>query len=211
MAVQDKIGEVILYIVRHGNVAMDSKGTIRGLVNASLDEEGRKQAEELEEFFKDIQLGGVATDDLDRTQLTALPVADDKKLDLVIDVDLRSWDVGSDLEGKSIEKNRDEIVKLKTQPWMIPVGGQSWEEFERQATSGLNRYMVKGMEGSYPWMIVAHGSFIQVAAAELKFMDKSAEYDATPVEPSGIIAVYLARAGAQMKILRGEKGKSTDE
>jgi broad specificity phosphatase PhoE len=203
--VQDKIGQVILYIMRHGNVAMDSKGTMRGLMNPTLDDKGRKQAEEVAEFFKDIQLSGVVSDDLERTIQTSLPIAEQKHLELQIDVELRSWDVGSDLEGKSIEKNRDAIVRLKTQPWIIPVGGQSWGNYEQQCVDCLDRYMAKGMDSSYPWLITAHGSFIQVVAAHLKFMKKSLEYDETPVEPSGIIAVYLTRAGAEMKILRGAK------
>lgn len=203
--VQDKIGQVILYIMRHGNVAMDSKGTMRGLMNPTLDDKGRKQAEEVAEFFKDIQLSGVVSDDLERTIQTSLPIAEQKHLELQIDVELRSWDVGSDLEGKSIEKNRDAIVRLKTQPWIIPVGGQSWGNYEQQCVDCLDRYMAKGMDSSYPWLITAHGSFIQVVAAHLKFMKKSLEYDGTPVEPSGIIAVYLTRAGAEMKILRGAK------
>jgi|SRR5882724_472358 len=210
MSVSDKIGSVLLYVVRHANVGMDSKGTMRGLENPSLDAKGGKQRDELAEYFSNVSLSGIATDDLERTQQTVLPIADAQKLELQIDIDLRSWDVGTELEGKSIETHKAEIIKLKTQPWLVPVGGQSWGEFEGQATEALYRYVHRGMDSAFPWLICEHGSFIQVTAVQLKMMEKKAEYDATPIEPSGIIGVYLTRTGLQGRILRGKKD-STDE
>jgi len=210
MAVSDKIGAVLLYIVRHANVAMDSKGTMRGLENPSLDAKGEKQRDELSDYFRDIQLSGIAADDLDRTQQTVLPIADAQGLELTIDLGLRSWDVGTELEGKSIEGHKAEIIRLKTQPWLVPVGGQAWGEYEGQSIETLYRYVHRGMDSAFPWLICWHGSGIQIAAVELKLMDKKHEYDSTPIEPSGIIAVYLMRTGLKARILRGAKG-GTDE
>jgi broad specificity phosphatase PhoE len=205
MGVSDKIGSVLLYGVRHANVAEDKKGTIRGTLNPSIDEKGEKQRDELGEFFEDIALSGIATDDLARTQETVLPIAEAKNLELQVDIDLRSWDVGPELEKKSIETHKQEIIRLKTQPWMVPIGGQSWGEYEGQALTGFYRYLHKGMDSAFPWLIGIHGSLIQVVAVELKFVEKKYEYDATPMEPSGVFAVYLTRQGLMMKILRGEK------
>jgi broad specificity phosphatase PhoE len=210
MAVSDKIGQVILYVLRHANVAADKKGTIRGTTNPSLDEKGRKQAGEAREFFKDIALSWIATDDLKRTEQTVLPIADEKQLEVEIDVELRSWDVGPDLENKSIEAKRDEIAKLKSQPWLIPVGGMSWADYEEQVDDALFGYTRRGMETLFPGLIGVHGSFIQVMAVKLGFMEKTVEYDQTPVEPSGIIGVYLTRLGLRMKILWGAKDVSEE-
>src|SRR5437899_2914152 len=112
---------------------MDTKGIMRGLDNPSLDAKGEKQRDELLEYFRDIPLSGIATDDLDRTQQTVLPIAEAKNLELQIDLGLRSWDVGPDLEGKSIETHKREIIRFKTQPWLVPVGGESWGGYENQA------------------------------------------------------------------------------
>ena len=210
MAVSDKIGGILLYILRHANVSEDAKGTMRGLKNPSLDEKGEKQRDELGDYFRDIPLSGIACDDLDRTQQTVLPIADSHKLELQIDLDLRSWDIGPDLEGKSIEGHKAEILRLKTQPWIVPVGGQNWGGYEGQSIEALYRYVHKGMDSAYPWLICWHGSGIQVAAVELKLMEKTHEYDITPIEPSGIIAVYLMRTGLRARILRGAQG-GTDE
>ena len=206
MAISDKVGSVLLYGVRHAQVAMDAKGTMRGLENPSLDEKGEKQRDELLDYFKDIPLSGIATDDLDRTQQTVLPIAEAKALELQVDIDLRSWDVGPELEGKSIETHKAEIIRLKTQPWLVPVGGQSWDSYRDTVLEAFYRYIHRGMDAAFPWLNSWHGSFIQIVAVELKMMEKNNEYDATPIEPSGIIAVYLTRQGLKGKILRGGKG-----
>jgi broad specificity phosphatase PhoE len=208
MAVSDKIGQVLLYGVRHAQVAMDAKGTMRGLENPSLDEKGEKQRDELLDYFRDIPLSGIATDDLDRTQQTVLPIAEAKNLELQVDLGLRSWDVGTELEGKSIEGHKAEIIRLKTQPWLVPVGGKSWESYRDQVLESFYRYVRRGMDSAFPWLNGWHGSYVQIVAVELKIMEKKSEYDATPMEPSGILAVYLTRTGLKGKILRGAKGGS---
>ena len=210
MAVSDKIGGILLYLVRHGNVAEDKAGVIRGTLNPSLDAKGEKQRDELADYFKDIPLSGIVTDDLARTQETVLPIAEQKNLEVLVDIDLRSWDVGADLEDKSIETHKQEIIKLKTQPWLVPVGGQAWGEYEGQALEAFYRYVHRGMDSAFPWLAGVHGSLLQVVAVELKLMEKKYEYDATPIEPSGIIGVYLTRTGLKLRVLRGNKGRSDE-
>lgn len=208
MAVSDRIGSVILYIVRHAEVKKDREGKMRGLLNDPLDEKGERQANQLAELFADKYIGGVYTDDLKRTKQTVEPIA--AKCDLVMNIDpeLRSWDVGA-LEGKSIEANKDKIKSFKSQPDRIPVGGQSWRSYIEQVRRFFQRYWTMGLE-SGPILLVLHGSGIQLIWQMLGAMDATAEYDQTPLEPSGVAAIYLGREGPVVKVIRGGKNNKDE-
>ena len=205
MEASDKIGGILLYIVRHCEVDSDGEGKIRGLQNQSLNEEGDRQCAELAEFFKDIPISAVYSDDLKRTYHTAITIAHTHDLEVTQDVDLRSWDVGSDLEGRSIEANEDEIRELKLQPDKIPVGGESWAEFERKAISTFEKYTSKALDASAPIVIVIHGSGIQAIWDYLGIVEKSGAYDATPIDTAGIAAISMTRRGFSVKVLKGAK------
>lgn len=205
MSVTDKIGQVLLYGIRHAHVKEDSEGTIRGTLNPSLDEEGEEQARDLAQWFENKPLSFVVTDDLDRTEQTAMPIANQQQLEIMRDIGLRSWDVGPDLEGRSIKANEDEIARLKLQPMRIPVGGQSWQDYEEQINDVFDRYSTMAFETPHPGALVLHGSGIQIIADRLGLQEKNPAYDATPVEPAGVFAVYLMRNGLRCRVLRGAK------
>lgn len=203
MAVSDKIGSIILYIVRHAEIKKDAEGKMRGLLNDPLDAKGEKQAQQLADLFRDRYVSAVYSDDLKRTKQTLEPIAAAKDLVINIDCDLRSWDVGA-LEGKSIEANKDKIKAFKSQPDTIPVGGQSWRDYIEQVRRFFSRYWTMGLE-SGPLMLVLHGSGIQLIWQMLGAMEASAEYDQTPLEPAGVAAIYLGREGPVVKVIRGGK------
>jgi broad specificity phosphatase PhoE len=206
----DKIGEIVLYIIRHAEVKNDKQKLIRGLSNQGLDDKGQEQAKELADFFSDRPLSGIYTDDLKRAYQTALPIAAEQDLEVEIDAMLRSWDVGSDLEGKPIEKNRDEIAELRQQPDKIPPGGQSWADYTKQVESWFTRYVTQGMDNDDPVAVVTHGSAIQVLWNGLGEEVDADKYDEIPLEPAGVAGIYLTRFGQKVRILRG-KGVALDE
>src|SRR6266446_6771477 len=160
--VTDKIGQPLMYLVRHATIDLDVEGKIRGTQNEPLNEQGEDEAAELGEFFADLPVSAVYSDDLDRTYHTAIRIAHGKDLEVTQDINLRSWDVGSDLEGLSIAANEAEIKELKFQPDKIPVGGQSWNSFEKQTVKAFEKYVAKAMTASAPIIVVMHGSGIQV-------------------------------------------------
>lgn len=183
----------------------DAEGTVRGLLNEGLSDEGERQCAELADYFKDIPISAVYSDDLKRSYHTAITIAHTHDLEVTQDIDLRSWDLGSDLEGRSITANEDEIRELKLQPSKIPVGGESWGEFERKAISAFERYTSKALDASAPIVIVLHGSGIQVIWQYIGESEKNGAYDDTPMETSGIAAIYMTRKGFSVKVLRGAK------
>ena len=200
-----KIGAPILYIVRHAQNDDDKNDRIRGLKDQPLNDTGEKQLEALRAFFSDRPVLGVYTDDLSRTRATANAIAMACRCGVETDIGLRSWDVGSKLEGKSMAAHKLEIQELKIQPAKVPVGGQSWAEFERQAGDAIERAVRRGMEASAPVCIVTHGSVIQLFFQMYGAWDENAAYDHTPLDQTGVGALYLTRDGMECKILRGAK------
>lgn len=201
----DKLGEPLLYVIRHANVELDDKGAIRGLLDAHLDEKGEAQAKELADFFADSPVSAIYVDDLARTYQTALPLADSKHIEIKKDIALRSWDAGTELEGRLIEANKARIRELKMQPWLVPVGGEAWASFEEKILRAFYGYVSAAMEASSPIALVLHGSGIQVISAELGLIEKSPAYDHTPLEPAGVMAISLSRKGLTPKLTKGAK------
>lgn len=194
-----------MYLVRHCLVDLDEEERIRGTQNVPLNDEGEEESAEVADFFRDIPISAIYSDDLDRTYHTAIAIAKEKNLPVKKDIRLRSWDVGSDLEGKSIDANHLEIRKLKMQPHLIPVGGDSWGSYERSAEGTFEKYTRIALDAEEPIILVLHGSLIQLFWQLMGQKTDSHAYDDTPIEPSGIIAVYLARKGYQTRILREAK------
>lgn len=203
------LGEVMMYIVRHALVDLDEENKIRGTQNVPLNDEGEEEARELAEFFKDIPLSAVYSDDLDRSYHTAIAIAQAKGLPVAQDIALRSWDVGSDLEGRSIDAHHLEIREFKMQPHLIPKGGESWGSYQEKALRTLVRYTEIALVSGKPIVLVIHGSLIQLWWQMMGQEKTDHSYDDTPVEPSGVIAVYASRQGYKTRILRDEK-EATD-
>jgi broad specificity phosphatase PhoE len=200
-----KIGAPILYVVRHAQNDDDANDRIRGLKDQPLNETGEKQLEALRDFFSERPVLGVYTDDLSRTRATAMAIAGACGCGVETDLGLRSWDVGSKLEGRSLAAHKLEIQDLKTHRDKVPIGGQSWSSFEDQAKDAIHRAVRRGMEASAPVVIVTHGSIVQIFFQEYGDLGADAAYDHTPLDQAGVAALYLTRNGMETKILKGAK------
>ena len=204
------IGAPVLYVVRHATVDGDVKGEMRGLLDEELNDKGVKEAQKLGEWFQDRPISRIVVDDLKRTKETGYAIAHGRGIDIETDLGLRSWDVGSELEGKPIEKNRHKIAELRTHTDKVPVGGQSWGDFKREALHTIQKWVNTGMRSNAPVLLVSHGSLIQLFADEYGWKPLELKYDSTPLAPAGVAALYLTRDGQEVKALRGEKA-SKDE
>lgn len=199
-----QIGAPILYVVRHAQNDDDAQGKIRGLKDQALNENGEKQLKELADFFDSRPVAAIITDDLSRTRATALAIAGVSHVQVETDLGLRSWDLGK-LEGKSMAAHKLEISEFKTHPDKVPVGGQSWGEFEDQARAALSRIIRWAMTTNAPVAIVTHGSVIQIFFQTYGDWPGNCDYDCTPLDQTGVAALYLTREGYEVKSLRGEK------
>lgn len=203
------VGAPVVYVVRHAENDDDAENKIRGLKDQPINEHGESQLKALRAFFDGRLVGGVLCDDLKRTKATAMAIAGVCGCGVEVDLGLRSWDVGS-LEGKSMAAHKLEIQDFKTHPDKVPVAGESWGEFERTAIAAMGRLVRRAMESSAPLVLVTHGSFIQIFFQQYGDLDKDADYDKTPLDQTGVAALFLTREGSELKILRGD-AESPDE
>lgn len=199
-----QLGAPILYIVRHAQNDDDAQNKIRGLKDQPLNAHGELQLEALREFFEGRPVLGVYCDDLSRTRATAMAIAQACNCGVETDLGLRSWDCGK-LEGKSMAAHKLEIEDFKTHPDKVPVAGQSWAAFQRQAHEAIDRAVRRSMEASAPVCIVTHGSLIQLFYQKYGDWPATAKYDQTPLDQAGVGALYLTRAGTELRTLKGAK------
>src|SRR5579862_9282173 len=74
-----------LYLVRHGQTALNAAGLLRGRLDPPLDEEGERQAQALAVFFAGVPVTVVVTSPLQRAVQTAAPIARSTSAPLVHD------------------------------------------------------------------------------------------------------------------------------
>ena len=199
-----KIGAPLLYVVRHAQNDDDANDRIRGLKDQPLNSTGERQLDLLRDFFQGRPVLSVFTDDLSRTRSTAMAIAQACGCGVETELGLRSWDLGK-LEGKSIAAHKMEIQDFKTHKDKVPVGGQSWGEFERSAHDTLGRLMQMAMSSSAPIVLVTHGSFIQIFFARYGEGEADVGYDKGALDQAGVAALYLTRDGLELRTLRGEQ------
>jgi len=102
-----------LLLIRHGENDFTRTGKLAGLMpGVHLNEAGRKQAQALAERLKAAPLKAVYTSPLERARETAQPLADAKKLRLVVVEDLKEIDFGA-WTGRSLK------VLARTNLWRL--------------------------------------------------------------------------------------------
>ena len=124
-----------IYLVRHGETAMNSQHLMRGWDDPKLNAEGRQDAQEAAESIKGIHLDVAYCSDLRRATETMQTIekAQEKKPRTVVTELLRTIDVGS-WTGKHLADIEPRLAKLqdcwRTDPGAAAPGGESWSEFQ---------------------------------------------------------------------------------
>jgi broad specificity phosphatase PhoE len=84
----------VVYLVRHGETALNKSGVLRGLADPPLDETGRSQAQRLGAALGPRGLAAVFSSPLLRARQTAQPVAERARLEVAVDQCLLDRDYG---------------------------------------------------------------------------------------------------------------------
>lgn len=118
-----------ILLARHGETEWNRIGRWQGHADPSLNEVGRRQAEELAESVVGAGISAVYASDLARARETARVVADRLELPLVLDPALREADVGSwsGLTRSEIEQRFPERFAL----WLAGQTGHDGETREQ--------------------------------------------------------------------------------
>ena len=94
-----------VYIVRHGETALNAEGVLQGRLNEPLNQNGRELAEITGKAMKDIHFDYCISSPLDRAKETAEIILRESENDISYTIDERIIEIGfDDMEGKEEAK-----------------------------------------------------------------------------------------------------------
>lgn len=162
-----------LYLIRHGETALNEKGCYYGKTDAVLSEKGILQAEYLRNLFREISFDYVVASPLVRAYNTAQIVLGEREQEIFGDCRLMEQDFGI-FEGKTYEELKASYPEELTSwnagfsTYRIPEG-ESFMDVRRRAEAFLKDIPTGEDSKNEAMLIVAHkGTLGHLLAAMLK-------------------------------------------
>lgn len=137
MGETDDAPPLTVYLIRHGETALNAQGRLRGWSNPALNAEGLEDAKEAGEAMADIPLDHIFVSDLLRAVETAEAVdkAQPHPCKVTVTDDLRPINWGT-FNGKLLTEVEPKMVAIqkrwKTEPDFPAPAGETWNEFQER-------------------------------------------------------------------------------
>jgi broad specificity phosphatase PhoE len=196
---------VLAYFARHGTTAANTAGEFRGPSNVPLNEQGKRDAQELKEYFKDIELGDVFASNKDRTMDTAHTIVDPKGLTIQPLKDLNALNVGY-LAGEPKAEHQKVVDYFQKNTHQKFPKGESIDYFRERSQPIIKHAIGMGAKNKKPSLVVAHSSIIH----ELNYI-LTGDHNQTLVKPGGLVGVFQTDKGPQLRaLLKPSKGSKED-
>jgi alpha-ribazole phosphatase len=167
-----------IFFIRHGETNSNKQKKVMGQrVDESLNEEGRRQVQELTQKLKGTPYDMIFTSPLKRAVETSEIIMSDIPLTMLVRDELKERDFGL-LSGKSWEEMRDEVgmeamairqLDFDQKYDYRPYGGESAEDVHNRIRKFVSE--VKEKYSDKKILVVAHGGILR--AAELLFNERS--------------------------------------
>lgn len=169
-----------IFIVRHGETDYNKSNLLQGRgIDASLNEIGRIQAEDVANYLTQYPVDQLVTSSLKRSIETIQPLALKKKLKATSDKDLDEMNFG-DFEGRHISEVKDDLQQFHL-TWKsgditksLP-GGESPQSVFKRANDAVNKLLRYSENQTI--VFILHGRLIRILLSEwlgfgLKNMDQ---------------------------------------
>lgn len=195
-------GNVVVYILRHGQTIANREKRFRGWIDVPLDATGKKEAQTAREFLADKKIKRVFCSDLGRTVETAKLALPSQKAEK--DPLLRPWDVGV-FSGKPRDENQEALNHYIDNPEKPIPDGESLKDFSKRMGKTLARYIKEGQEDGPILLVTSSSNAIQAE----KFIEGKDELgrpeDVDRVLPGGIMAILdEEKAGLKVEVVFGD-------
>ncbi|MGD0441703.1 MAG: histidine phosphatase family protein [Acidimicrobiales bacterium] len=198
---------VHVFLLRHGETALNAAGVLRGQLDVPLDETGKAQAAALGEVFRDVPLSAVVSSPLSRAVATARPVAHASGSPLAIDDRLTDRFYGQ-WAGHSLEQVEQRFGSIDSAPLV-----EAWQVLETRTEDAFRDAVVtaesthtSGETARLGVAIVAHDAVLRALFGRLLPALSPARLDLPTGSWSELVA---ATAGKQWKVLHlGELAES---
>jgi broad specificity phosphatase PhoE len=141
-----------LLLVRHGETDWNAAGRLQGHTDRPLSDYGRAQARRLAEELTGEQFDAIYASDLARARETAEIVAEQLRMPVAVDADLREKNWGT-WEGLTSTERLD-----------VELVGESTEQHQRRTLAALGRISAKHPYGRV--LVVTHGGSMRRVQTE---------------------------------------------
>jgi broad specificity phosphatase PhoE len=186
----------IAYFVRHGETTGNSAGTFRGAKDFPLNEQGKRDAHTLKNWFSDKAISAVYASPLTRTRDTAEAIAIPKGIKVQTEEGFRSLNVGY-LAGEPKKDHEHVMDYFEKFPDERVPNGESISEFRARTQPPIKKVLVEGAHSANPVVAVVHSSIIH----ELNHIING-DHNQTLVKPGGVVGVYKhPKAGLEVRAL----------
>jgi phosphoserine phosphatase len=164
-----------IYVIRHGETALNTSNVFRGRLEVELSEKGLKQADLLGQSLKGIKIDKLYSGPLKRAYQTAEAIARHNNLTVEVTQGLMDLDFG-DWEGLSSkvvqEKYRDIYDTWLKKPHLAQIpGGERLEDVSRRAVPALQEIMTDNPKGSV--VLVTHRVVTKILICHMLGLDIS--------------------------------------
>lgn len=165
-----------LILVRHGETYWNAEGRFQGRIDVELNDNGKHQAEHLEEALKDVDITAIYSSPLKRSMMTAEAIARPHDLDVTGVSEFNEIDHGL-WEGCTIDQVIEEDEGLYKM-WLdhpeqveMPTG-ETLDDLRSRAVSKLNEIMARHHDGDNV-VVVAHDATNKVILCHALHLDNS--------------------------------------
>lgn len=151
----------MLYVIRHGKTDWNVRYKLQGNTDIPLNDEGRQQARDAAEEYKDVRFDIAFCSPLCRAQETAQILLAGRDIEIVTDERLREISFGP-YEGteRVFEHPKSPIFSFFKDPehYVAPAGAESFEELLGRTASFLDERVYPLLNKGASVLIVAHGA-----------------------------------------------------
>jgi broad specificity phosphatase PhoE len=177
---------LLVLAVRHGQTILNAKDAFRGPIDAPLDAQGFRDANEVAHYLESEPVSAIFHSDKKRTRATAETIARLKKMEVYPNPNLAAWNVG-DLGGQPKDEENTELVHWHVEHPDVPLpGGESLNQFKARIHPLIIDATDLAMKTGLPVVLVVHSSVIHEIGNMI-----GGHHEYTLVEPGGVAAIYI--------------------
>jgi alpha-ribazole phosphatase len=198
--------KIVAFFVRHGETDLNKNNDFRGDLDIDINEEGKKQAQQLVPFFANRQFSAVYGSTRKRVAQTLEPLLKEKGLVMKPLKALDSLDTGEFAGKPKDEENLKEMKWYREHPEETIPGGEKVKSFRKRVDAKIMQLIHKGESSSKPVLVGIHGSVVKELG---RFLEGS--MDAAKVEPGGVVAVFKSPNGYTAEPILKDSSKEPEE
>jgi broad specificity phosphatase PhoE len=181
----------LLYLVRHGETALNAEGKARGRSNVPLDKNGQRQVELSAQWLKAKHPSKVICSPVERAVETARAIAEAAGVSVELDDRFASLNIG-ELAGTDSSEASETIEHYEDNPAEAMPGGESFDDFKKRVAEGLLD-AIHSSTPEAPVIVVSHDSVITEIYRTLMGDDIPV---GSQIPPGGVAAIEDAGDGS---------------